>query len=355
MVHCPASASRTKLEARGGGEGVEDLLGAVVDHGPGVEVVVGQGDVGDLDVVAGVDVDAVGVVARNGAPRRGQEDDQVAHAHRIGRVEAAQDVPHRVARGVEQARGQPGQVLQGDRLPPWGELDIDCVTHCSSHPLRARVAGPAGPGRRQGACGPRAPGPAPAVSPVRPPAWRRGGRASRGLRLVSGLSVAPQWPTAVGTVSAKARRPGSLSGGAPGPAQWAGETHAPPSAGEHCRDRLIEVPGPECTASRNVGVLDRLPAQSVGGRTGAAAARLERLREKLIVIRVVACGAVVGVSVAGRRHHMRCTIGNEVCGLCNETEFWSGLNKIVVWRRDWETLRGLSSGRRGGLEGWRLG
>ena len=93
MVHCPAAASRTKLEARGGGEGVEDLLGAVVDHGPGVEVVVGQGDVGDLDVVAGVDVDAVGVVARNGAPRRGQEDDQVAHAHRIGWVEAAQDVP----------------------------------------------------------------------------------------------------------------------------------------------------------------------------------------------------------------------------------------------------------------------
>lgn len=189
MVHCPASASRTKLEARGGGEGVEDLLGAVVDHGPGVEVVVGQGDVGDLDVVAGVDVDAVGVVARNGAPRRGQEDDQVAHAHRTGRVEAAQDVPHRVARGVEQARGQPGQVLQGDRLPPWGELDIDCVTHCSSHPLRERVAGPAGPGRRQGACGPRAPGPAPAVSPVRPPAWRRGGRASAG----SVLSVACQW------------------------------------------------------------------------------------------------------------------------------------------------------------------
>lgn len=204
----------------------------------------------------------------------------------------------------------------------------------------------------------------------------------RRLRPVSGLSVAPQWllsgrrrsarcrrrpggrgarpastTTAGGPLGGTAggRRAGSPSGGAPGPAQWAGETHAPPSASEHCRDRLIEVPGPECTASRNVGVLDRLPAQSVGGRTGAAAARLERLREKLIVIRVVACGAVVGVSVAGRRHHMRCTIGNEVCGLCNETEFWSGLNKIVVWRRDWETLRGLSSGRRGGLEGWRLG
>lgn len=155
MVHCPASASRTKLEARGGGEGVEDLLGAVVDHGPGVEVVVGQGDVGDLDVVAGVDVDAVGVVARNGAPRRGQEDDQVAHAHRIGRVEAAQDVPHRVARGVEQARGQPGQVLQGYRLLPGASrtlivsriaLPIPCVRGSPARRARDDARAPAAPG-----------------------------------------------------------------------------------------------------------------------------------------------------------------------------------------------------------------
>ena len=78
-------------ELHGGGEGVEDGVRPVVEHRARVEVVVGQDNVGYLDGVTGVDVDAVGVVAFHGATVLKPEGN-VTDRHLVTRIETAAGV-----------------------------------------------------------------------------------------------------------------------------------------------------------------------------------------------------------------------------------------------------------------------